>query len=1011
MLIRKTPVQIKEFLDRQMHRLEMPELWVGNEPNTYGPWGKGKFYKDFSYFFDPKNDADVVRFCHMTCWDLVQTAGNQTVPLLNQITNDRDPRILGERGAFPPTRKDVKIFNDNGIPPFSLESRHSIFTDFDIVGTTLAFPGFWPNLVKQFRDAGAPPRWEDRDKDSELYPIVFCGGQIFAQPGPIVPIVDVIVVGECEDGVSGSDGDVIGFPSLLLDVIDCKKSGDWYEKKGRLALLHRWARDHHWLFIPRFYDYNYYDPATTKKHFAGWVRKFEDIPERPKRRWILDLDTMPDVTSPIINAHDPSMGLGEIEASRSCTGKCSFCAEIYRYAPYREKSVEKLVDSFAENIRMSGSTNAFPTGFDFPCYSQRRELYYRLTSEVCSEVDTQSSRVDHFTDDPTWATMAGKAGMRQLAVGVEGNSERLRQIMSKGCTENKILDAVRYAIESNFTKVKFFMIADWEWEKSQDTDEIIELGRKINDLRKEYGSTIAVRFSWTPLLVEGWTPLQWCRAVVEDKKLVGVYERLKPLGIAFTLGRKTERNYYYFMQAFHMADPLLAECMLRVAEQHDQVYCGAVDRKWVSAMEVEMAKEGLTWDHYFRKKDTDEAFWWDIIDIDIPKQWFLDYHTKMMAMVEATDPDKVGHQAMHQELVEIGKTVAKNNKGLRLQTHLLEKGQLVGNCDTVCSACMACETGITDKSDPTKVNTTGKVDFYKDIMKPKYFKGNVIRDEPFGNLPMVFVDDVSFTKKIRLRVSISPDTRFMPNDYWVAAVRRACYMGGVKIGKRAIRIASDKHGFKPWIAGTDYIELGIQELEHKTPAQIVDALNENSPNGLTFIEGKMVSREADLATAKKLMGWFKYELDCTIDEARGRLAALQTSHTFNMKREEYRAGISTVTMNTRDWLREAWLTREGTSLQLSMLMNYGEPTPYPLVASVFRMTEPETRHTVCSLQDLFAVPPKVLDFFTPPCIDCGNAIPMTILDKLYNNDYCLKCSDAHNGVLIATADLYSEVVA
>lgn len=1010
MLIRKTPVQIQAFLDSQIHRLDMPELWWGREANTYGPWGKGKFFKDHDYFFDPANDAEVVRFVHMTCWDLVQTAGNQTVPLINQITNDRDPRILGERGAFPPTRKDVKIFNDNGIPPFSLESRHGCFTDFDIIGTTLAFPGFWPNLVKQFRDAGAPPRWEDRDKSGELYPIIFCGGQIFAQPGPLVPIIDIVVVGEAEDGYSGSDGDTVGFPTLLLDVIDWKKSGDWYEPKGRLALMHKWAREHHWLFVPRFYEYNYYDPSTTKKHFAGWTRKFDDIPLRPKRRWILDLDTIPDVTSPVVNAHDPSMGLGEIEASRSCTGKCSFCAEIYRYAPYREKSVEKLVQSFTENVRNSGSTNAFPTGFDFPCYSRRRELYFRLTSEVCSEVDTQSSRVDHFTDDPTWAAMAGKAGMRQLAVGVEGNSERLRQIMSKGCTETKILDAVRYAADSGFDKVKFFMIADWEWEKTQDTDEIIELGRKIRELLTERGSTMAVRFSWTPLLVEAWTPLQWCRAVVEDKKLVGVYDRLKPLGIAFTLGRKTERNYYYFMQAFHMADPLLAEVMLRVAEQHDQVYCGAVDRKWVAAMEVEMAKDGLTWDHYFRKKDLDEEFWWDIIDIDMPKKWFQDYYRKMMALVDATDPDKLGHQPAQSELVQLGVAAGKADKSLRFQTSLLEKGQVVGNCDTVCSACMACETGVKDESDPSKVITTGKVDFYKDVMKPEYWKSNAVSDAPWGEMPMKFVDDTSYTRKLRIRVDISPDSRFMPNDYWIATIRRAAYMGGVKIGKRAIKMASSKHGFKPWIAGTDYVELGIQQEETRSSQVIINLLNENAPEGLSFVNGKILARDADISSVKRLMGWFKYELDCTVDEARGRLQLLQSSATFRMKREEYRAGISTVEFNTRDWLLDAWLTRQGSSLQLSMLLKYGEPTPYPIISSVFHMSEPETRRTVCSLMDLFLIPPKTQDFFTPPCVECGSAIPMTLLDKQYDSELCLKCSDAKAGMLIASARLYDMVV-
>lgn len=252
MIVRKTPEQIKQFLADNSYKMDVPELWVGDEPNTYGPWAEGKFYKDFDYFFNSINDKNVVRFCHLTCWDLIQTAGNQTVPLLYQIVNDKDPNFLAERGAFPPTKKDVSIFEKGGIPPFSLESNHAVWTSFDIIGTTLAFPGFYPNMLKQFRDGGVPPRWEDRDASKELYPLYFCGGQIFAQPGPIEPVVDVVVVGEGEDGISGSDSDPVGFPTLLYDVIKAKQDGSWYEKEGRLDLLHRWARDHHWCYVPRF---------------------------------------------------------------------------------------------------------------------------------------------------------------------------------------------------------------------------------------------------------------------------------------------------------------------------------------------------------------------------------------------------------------------------------------------------------------------------------------------------------------------------------------------------------------------------------------------------------------------------------------------------------------------------------------------------------------------------------------------------------------------------------------
>jgi len=562
--------------------------------------------------------------------------------------------------------------------------------------------------------------------------------------------------------------------------------------------------------------------------------------------------------------------------------------------------------------------------------------------------------------------------------------------MSKGCTEDKILDAVRYAIENKFDKIKFFMIADWEWETQADTAEIINLGKKIVEMKRTYGSTVAVRFSWTPLLIEAWTPLQWCRGVVEDKKLVGVYEQLKPLGIAFTLGKKTERNYYYFMQGFHMADPLLAEVMLRVADRLDQSYCGAVDRKWVVTMEEEMAKEGLTWDHYFRAKDYDEEFWWDIIDLDIPKKWFMDYHKKMRAMIDATDQSRIGHQPQQSELVQIGTALGKADKTLRLQTHLLEKGQLVGNCDTVCSACMACET-----------NSSGKVDFYKNVMLPEYWKKNAVNDEKFASMPIVPVDDKSVAKKMRIKVCVAPDKRFMPNDYWVATIRRAAYMADIPIGKYAIRLASSIHGYKPWIAGTDYLELGIR-IPMVNAGYVIGGLNAHGPNGMNFLSAKYLTKDAEIRGESDYMGLFRYELDEDLGTAKNRLDTLMHAETFemSMKRDEYRKGLTTVKLNVHDWLLDAWLEREEHKLVLFMMMRYGEPTPYNIIASVFKLHEAEARSNVCSLVDLYLVPQDTVDFFTPQCVECGDPVPVNVLGEVFSREFCPKCLANENGMLM-----------
>jgi hypothetical protein len=90
---------------------------------------------------------------------------------------------------------------------------------------------------------------------------------------------------------------------------------------------------------------------------------------------------------------------------------------------------------------------------------------------------------------------------------------------------------------------------------------------------------------------------------------------------------------------------------------------------------------------------------------------------------------------------------------------------------------------------------------------------------------------------------------------------------------------------------------------------------------------------------------------------------------------------------------DAWLRRDGQKLMFSLLMKYGEPTPYNIAAAAFGLGEADSRSTVCSLHDLYHEPPAVIDFFSIACADCGLAVPSNVLGKPADDSYCLKCKD------------------
>jgi len=164
------------------------------------------------------------------------------------------------------------------------------------------------------------------------------------------------------------------------------------------------------------------------------------------------------------------------------------------------------------------------------------------------------------------------------------------------------------------------MIADLPYEDERDTAEIIGLCEKIVNLRDSLGVSAQVRCSWTPLLIEAQTPLQWYAPTVDERKLKGVYEGMRKLGVGFSLGKKTEINYTYFTQLFHLSDDIAAEAILEVCETVDDgnaVYLGSVNRSTKEALEAALFKRGVSFDFYFCDKDGDNVdsykFAWDFI--------------------------------------------------------------------------------------------------------------------------------------------------------------------------------------------------------------------------------------------------------------------------------------------------------------------------------------------------------------------------------------------------------------
>jgi len=594
------PKEIEEFLQEHRHEMDTPQVYLGQEPNTYHKdWDKARFkilivapyrYEDFR--------------------------GNQTLPLLYQMINEKWEDVVCERAFFPNTEREYKLFYRYKIPIFSVESKHPM-RDFDVIMTSLSFLPPWINFPLMLEMSGIPSLWRERRNTKGQFPLIMVGGSaVYGNFCITYPVVDLIYLGDAEDE---EDGGVF----QLLDMIMQYETLD--------SLQQRFD----YIFCPSLYS-----PQYENEKFLKWEHE-RKYPVKLRRRICKDMNKVPMYTKPILSYTDTTMGLGEVEISRGCRGMCLFCGIGWKYRPYRERNKEVMVKALEKNRCEGGAVAFCPIATEFAYYSQKRGLIKDLLN-ISPYADPLSMRVDAFAGDPLFDKILAEAGMNQLALGVEMVSQRLRNRYCKGITEDDILTACQIAIDSGrFKRIKFFMISNVD-ETKGDFEEFFELLRKVVLMRETAKSKIRLKASWTPLFVEPCTPLQWKAPTITqrqnwkevDKILVGERDedgrRIKGtgLGVEFALGIKNEPNFLWMMQGMHLGDTRFAEAVVKATKQLERPFYVAFARNTVDVVSEYMKGVGTTWDYIMREKSEDEAFPWDIVDRGVKKETLYKLYKK-----------------------------------------------------------------------------------------------------------------------------------------------------------------------------------------------------------------------------------------------------------------------------------------------------------------------------------------------------------------------------------------------
>lgn len=974
----RTPTQISTFVDENQYRMDVPAQFYGDEPNSYGERAGGS----------KRWDATEVRGIIFACWAYEQAAGNQAIPLVYKLINELGDEFLCDRSYFPSTPRDLRVLERAGIPIFGVEHRHQL-ADHDVVGTSISYPLLSINFVKQLMMSDIPPTWDDRinhetgqtiagrHREPEKWPFVIVGGQGFGAPEVLANIADAIFCGEAEDEEGRP-----GVGALFERVRDLKRVGMW--STNRMECYRRLAVEFDFLYFPCFVDihYAYEDrPSVTfAKHVAGeegdaepskqvvgYTSKLPGMRLPVTKRFVKDLDNVPMLDNPPMLYEDPGQGVGDFEVQRGCPAWCSFCALTYRQKPYRQRSVEATTAFGSRLAKNTGTISLSPFGPDFPMHTQKKRLIKDLLENVTDDVNGSSMRVDDFIADPSYILLQAHGGMDTVTLGVEGNSQRMRDLVGKGAADEDVKEAVTRGIRAGIKKFKLYMISNLPGEDEGDIYRILNLAKEIADIRDSLGSNARIQFSWTPMLIEGNTPFQWFAPTTNAVALGDVWEELRDIKIYFKLGGKVQRDRLLYFQLTQRASREVGKAMVEAVADLNQGSWGGVPRGMSEMIDKRLKYHGFRngiLDSYDERQKND-MFGWEFIDqgVNVELMWVT--YQQMREFLESTD------SATYDEQFDDD----------------YHGNEWIERCDTKCygKTCGVCD--VTDLQ-----------------IRRNYIQG-AAQEVSVDLNDVKVLDQKSMVMKVRARVVKAEDKRFVMNDHWRYAVRRAAYLADVPITKRSVRFSSDALKWKDFTSGVDFLEFGLtRKVTQGELDELMAEFNRKLGSSMSVSYAEIHPATSDEIRGEVDLNLFEMELDVDPVEAVEALKRWAEASYVKMvfKEESRMAGASREEVNGKEYVDDLWLVREGHRVKLRMLTR-GKASPYIVYQAVFGRHSwiEAARYPANRLEAFVESDGASYDFFRPVCDECGENVPVNVLNRPWHASLCPRCQDEVEGRVIA----------